>query len=96
LRFEDLPVDFDSQMLLIATMNQQPTTGYAIRITRVYRKGHKIHAEVRSFFPDPQQPVSASPVRPWHVVAVPKSDLNVEDFATASSVSRKRPYNPYR
>ena len=98
LRFPTLPDRFDpeTQMLLIATMNQQPTGGYHIRIARVYRQGSKIHVDLRRYFPDPQKSPSTGPTRPFHVVAIPRSDLNVVGFSTNPNAFQTVPFNPYQ
>ena len=98
LRFPTLPDRFDpdTQMLLIATMNQQPTGGYHIRIARVYRQGSKIHVDLRRYFPDPQKHPAGGPSRPFHVVAIPRSDLNVVGFSTDPNAFQAVPFNPYQ
>jgi hypothetical protein len=51
-----------------------------IRIERVWREGSRIRAEVRIL--RPAQPAeSGHPSTPWHAVAIPRSDLNVEGFS---------------
>lgn len=78
----DVPVDFDRQMVLAATMGQVLSDGYAIRIERVYREGPFIKVDVRIYRPPPvTQPGDLRPACPYHVVVVPRSDLNVENFS---------------
>jgi len=83
LPLADVPVDFRRQMVLIATLGPVRSAGYGIRITRVWRDGNVIRATVRVLRPpassEPRPLVLASP---YHIVVVPKSDLNVLGFST--------------
>ncbi len=78
----EVPVDFDHEMVLAATMGRVLSDGYAIRIERVYRQGSVIKVDVRIYRPPPvSQPSDIRPACPYHVVVVPRSDLNVEGFS---------------
>lgn len=92
----DVPVDFDKQMVLIAALGIVPSDGYAIRITRVWRRGNRILTDVRVSPPPPaRRPGPPNLTSPYHIVVVPRSDLNVEGFTTALP-NHPRGYNPYK
>ncbi len=92
----EVPVDFSEQMVLVAALGAVPTEGYAVRITRVWREGHRVYVDVRVSQP---QPGGKSPrhalCAPYHIVVVPRSDLNVEGFSTRLP-SDPRGHNPYK
>jgi hypothetical protein len=92
----EVPVDFSKQMVLVATRGAVPTEGYAVRITRVWREGRRIRVDVRVSQPQPGgQPSKHALCAPYHIVVVPRSDLNVEGFSTRLP-SDPRGHNPYK
>jgi len=92
----EVPVDFSKQMVLVAARGAVPTEGYAIRITRVWREGRRIRVDVRMSQPQPGgQPPKHALCAPYHIVVVPRSDLNVEGFS-ARLPSDPRGHNPYK
>jgi len=96
LPLADVPVDFDKQMVLIAALGTVPGHGYAIRIARVWRQGNRILTDVRVTPPPPApRPGPLNLTSPYHIVVVPRSDLNVEGFTTALP-DGPRGYNPYK
>jgi len=77
----DVPVDFRHEMVLAVTMGQVTSDRYAIRIHRVYRDGPIIRVDVRVYRPQSSTQPTIQLACPYHVVVVPRSDLNVEDFS---------------
>lgn len=76
----EVPVDFKKQMVLIAAMGPVNSDQLGIRITRVERIGTKIKAEVVPVHPGEQKHGGIVRTSPYHIVVVPKCDLNVEGF----------------
>jgi len=76
----DVPVDFENEMVLTVTMGRVMAEGYAIRIHRVWREGSYIKVDVRIHRPTASTQSTIQLATPYHVVIVPRSDLNVEGF----------------
>jgi hypothetical protein len=92
----DVPVDFQSQMVLIATLGVVPTEGYGIRISRVWCERGRVRVDVRVQYPPAAEgPRALRPCSPYHIVVVPLSDRNVEGFATRLP-DDPRGHNPYK
>jgi hypothetical protein len=80
LRLPKLEVNFHKQMVLFASLGRISNEQTDIRITRVWREGSLIRADVRILRPQ-ALPRQRHPSTPWHAVVVPKSDLNVDGFS---------------
>ena len=78
----EIPVNFDTQMVLIAGLGPTATNEQGIRIVRVWRKGSKIHVQERPIHPGEDRAPGLRPASPWTAVVIPKSDLNVEGYTT--------------
>jgi hypothetical protein len=78
----DVPVDFDEQMVLAVTTGRVMSDRYGIRIGRVYRQGSIIKVDVETFRPTPTTQLSVQAASPFHVIVIPRSDLNVEGFSS--------------
>jgi hypothetical protein len=92
----EVPVDFQRQMVLVAALGVVPTEGYAIRITRVWRDRRRVYVDVRVSHPQSGgEPPKHALCAPYHIVVVPRSDLNVEGFSTRLP-SDPRGHNPYK
>jgi len=76
-----VPVDFRREMVLAATMGRVTSDQYMIRIHRVWREGSEIKVDVRIYRPRPTTHSSIQLACPYHVVVVPRSNLNVQDFS---------------
>ncbi len=87
----DVPVDFDKEMVLSVTLGRVFTDRLAIRIERVWREGSRIRVDVQTHKygqPDREQIRMSCP---YHVVVVPRSDLNVADgFSPTPERSRSK------
>ena len=78
----EVPVDFETQMVLIAGLGPTPSSEQGIRIVRVWREGSRIRVQERPIHPGADQVPGLQPASPWTVVVIPKSDLNVEGYTT--------------
>jgi hypothetical protein len=82
LPLTDVPVNFDTQMVLIAGLGPMPTSQEGIRIVRVWQKGQRIHVQERQIHPGSEERAAIEPASPWTVAIIPKSDLNVDGYET--------------
>jgi len=80
LPIADVPVDFDRQMVLFVTPGLVPSSGYGVRIERVWQQGNVVKVSLRYLHPAQRVSQPFEPCTPYHLVVVPKSDLNVEGF----------------
>lgn len=78
----EIPVDFRTQMVLIAGLGPTPSSQQGIRIVRVWREGARIKVQERSIHPGAEQASGLEPASPWTAVVIPRSDLNVEGYVT--------------
>ncbi len=78
----EVPVDFDTQMVLIVGLGPTPTSELGVRIARVWREGSRIRVQERRVHPGTERSPGFEPASPWTIVVVPKSDLNVDGFDT--------------
>jgi hypothetical protein len=78
----EVPVDFESQMVLIAGLGPTPGSGLGIRIRRVWREGSRIRVLERRIHPGTDEPSGLWASSPWTVVVVPTCSLNVEGYST--------------
>ena len=78
----EVPVNFDTQMVLIAGLGPTPSSEQGIRIVRVWRQGSKIHVQERPIHPGSERTPGLQPASPWTAIVIPKSDLNVEGYTT--------------
>lgn len=82
LPITEVPVDFDTQMVLIVGIGPTPADELGIRITRVWRQGSALRVQERRIHPGTEHSIGLEPGSPWTVAVVPRSDLNVEGFST--------------
>jgi hypothetical protein len=82
LPLTDVPVNFDTQMVLIAGLGPMPTSQEGLRIVRVWRQGQRIRVQERQIHPGSEERAVIEPASPWTVAIIPKSDLNVEGYET--------------
>lgn len=78
----EVPVDFDTQMVLIVGLGPTPSNELGVRITRVWQQGSRIRVQERRIHPGAEHAPGLEPASPWTIAVVPKSDLNVEGFQT--------------
>lgn len=81
LPIAEVPVDFDRQMVLVAALGPASTDQLAIRITRVWREKNRLHAQVQTLHPGEGKRGGLKRTSPYHIVVVPRSDLDVVGFS---------------
>jgi len=82
LPIAEVPVDFDRQMVLVAALGPAPTDQVGIRITRVWREKNRIRVQVQTLHPGEAKHAGLKRTSPYHIVVVPRSDLNVVGFSS--------------
>jgi len=82
LPITEVPVDFDRQMVLVAALGPAPTDQVGIRITRVWRDKNRIRVQVQTLHPGEAKHAGLKRTSPYHIVVVPRSDLNVVGFSS--------------
>jgi hypothetical protein len=89
----EVPVDFTTQMVLVAGTGPTPTEEIGIQITRVWQEGSLIRVQERVTHPGIDQAPGLNPSSPWVVVVIPRSDCNVEGYSTRvpSDLLKARP-----
>ena len=87
---EDVPVDFDHEMLLVVTLGRVVSDQYHIEIGRVWREGSKLRVSTRMARPGADAPPTFA--TPYCIAVIPKCDLNVDGF-TATPPRRERTWN---
>jgi hypothetical protein len=75
-------VDFSKEMVIVATMGGKRTGGYSIEIARIEPAHKELKILVRESAPPPGAMTIQALTAPFHIVAVPRSDLKPE-FVTA-------------
>lgn len=82
LPIAEVPVDFETQMVLIVGLGPSPTDELGVRVERVWREGTRIRVQERRIYPGTMRSSGVQPASPWTIAVVPKSDLNVEGYVT--------------
>ncbi len=82
LPLTEVPVDFNTQMVLIVGLGPTPTAQAGVRISRIWRDASRIRVQEHRIHPGSDQPAGFEPASPWTIAVVPRSDLNVEGFMT--------------
>lgn len=77
----DVPVDWRTQMVLIAANGPVASDQIGIRIDRVWREGNRIRVQVHVLHPGDEKHGTVVQTSPYHIVIVPRSDLNVDGFS---------------
>jgi len=81
-------VDFSKEMVIVATMGTKRTGGYTVEIVSAQAAGKKLRVFVKQTSPAPGAMTIQALTAPFHFVAVPKSDLEVE-FVEPQSGQKK-------
>ncbi len=82
LPITEVPVDFRTQMVLIAGLGPTPNSEMGIAITRVWQEGTRIHVQEQPLHPGVDTTTGLEPASPWTIAIVPRSDLNVDGYDT--------------
>jgi len=83
-------IDFTKEMVVLVTMGQKNTGGYAIDIVQVEAADKRLKISVSRKSPPRGAMVTQALTAPFHFVAVPKSDLRPE-FVEAKSPPKDTP-----
>jgi hypothetical protein len=83
-------IDFAKEMVLVVTMGQQRTGGYAIEIVKVESAKGRLRISVNHQSPPPGAMVIQVLTAPFHMVAVAKSELKPE-FVLLKARQEKSP-----
>jgi hypothetical protein len=83
LPLAEVPVDFRTQMVLIAAAGPFKTPDTQIRIKRLWTEGTRIRTHLEIIHPSQAPSTTLRRHCPWHVVVVPRSELNIEGFSTS-------------
>ncbi len=81
LPIAEVPVDFRNQMVLIAATGPASSDQLGIRITRVWKDNGRIRAQVQTLHPGEAKHGGVARTSPYHIVVVPRSDLNIVGFS---------------
>ena len=65
-------VDFEQEMVLVATLGQRSTGGYSIRFTEIRREGDVVTATLQISSPGPDDLVTQALTSPFAVIAIPQ------------------------
>jgi len=78
----EVPVDFNSQMVLVAALG--PTFGQdiGVRITRVWLEDSQVRVQERRLHPGLDRPGRLERSSPWTVVVVPRYEANVRGYSS--------------
>jgi len=82
LPLAEVPVDFETQMVLVCGLGPVPDDRRGVRIVRVWREGETIHVQERVVYSDEPVVGDLRPASPWTVAIIPRSDMNVAGYST--------------
>ena len=71
-------VDFAKEMVIVAALGTKRTGGYSVEIVSAEPAGKKLRVTVKQASPPPGALAIQALTAPFHFVAVPRSDLEVE------------------
>lgn len=77
----DVPVDFTTQMVLVAALGPTPSADMGVRITRVWEQDGRLRVQERQLHPGLELQRGLNPASPWTAVVISKTDLNVEGYS---------------
>ena len=73
-----LPVDFDSQDLILVALGVRPTEGYRVRIDDVYQVGNRLVVRATAVRPSANAVTLQVLTHPAALIAMPKSGTDLE------------------
>lgn len=71
-------VDFNREMVVVATMGRRSTAGYEIEITRIKERDSRLVVFVKSTLPPADAILAQQLTSPFHMIAVSKTELPLE------------------
>jgi hypothetical protein len=78
----EVPVDFASQMVLVAALGPTPNPELGVRIRRVWRQDGEIRVTERFIHPGSTDGAPPRRASPWTIVVVPRSADNVRGYSS--------------
>lgn len=78
----EVPVDFRTEMVLIAGLGPTPRNDCGIIIQHVWKEGSTLRVLERQIYPGSHVSPGLRPASPWTVVVVPRCDLDVEGYSS--------------
>jgi hypothetical protein len=82
LPVSEIDIDFERHMILLAGLGPTWRSGSGIRIVRVWREDSVMRVEERQITAGPDEAAAPQRCSPWTMAVIPRSDLNVEGYAT--------------
>lgn len=79
----EVPVNFETEMVLLAGLGPTPRSDCGIVIQQAWKKNGRIWVLERQVYPGSQMSSGLRPASPWTVVVVPRSDLDVEGYSSS-------------
>jgi hypothetical protein len=76
------PLPGDGRTVIGVFAGERPTGGYQIAVERVEMREGRLRVSVRDTAPPPGAPVTQSLTYPYHIVAIPRTNLPVEFLQT--------------
>ena len=71
-------IDFSKEMVVFAALGRQRTGGYAIEVSNIRPASNRLQISIKRKTPPAGAMVTQALTAPFHIVAVPKSDLKPE------------------
>ncbi|MDZ7839118.1 MAG: protease complex subunit PrcB family protein [Actinomycetota bacterium] len=71
-------VDFGREMVIAVFQGRQSTGGYEIEVEKVVRTAENLKVYINETVPDPSDMVTQALTCPYHLIKLPKVDLQVE------------------
>lgn len=78
----EVPVDFRTEMILIAGLGPTPRDDCGIIIQHVWKEGDRLRVLERQIYPGSRIRPGFRLASPWTVVVVPRCDLDVEGYSS--------------
>jgi len=82
LPLTEIPVDFQTEMLLVCGLGPMPDDRSGVRIARVWKEGNRIRVQEQAIYPATGRQEGLRPASPWTAVVIPRSNLNVQGYTT--------------
>ena len=76
----EVPVDFETQIVLVRGLGPTPDDRRSVRIARVWRHGSVIRVQEQMVYAEGSASDTIKPASPWTVAVIPRSNDNVEGY----------------
>ena len=81
----DVPVDFDTQMVLIVLSGKMRTHSVGVRIAHIVYEGDRLRPVIHRFRTSDADPAAVT-TAPYCIAVIRRTDLNVEGFSVPGAV----------